>query len=96
MVSVLVEPGRPAVLADVTEQDLRTALGWYSFTYPFEDNIAFVHDDDGIANDVGLVYAKQPFVVCFLSTHTIERDFEIFIRQTAWDIFKDCGGAPEA
>ena len=53
-------------------------------------------DDDGIANDVGLVYAKQPFVICFLCTHSIERDFEIFIRQTAWDIFKDCGGAPEA
>jgi beta-lactamase class A len=53
-------------------------------------------DDDGIANDVGLVYAKQPFVVCYASTHTVERDFEIFIRQTAWDIFKDCGGAPEA
>ncbi|MBQ4409149.1 MAG: serine hydrolase, partial [Firmicutes bacterium] len=53
-------------------------------------------DDDGIANDVGIVYAKQPFVICFVSTHTVERDFEIFIRQTAWDIFKDCGGAPEA
>ena len=52
-------------------------------------------DDDGIANDVGIVFAKQPFVVCFLSTHTIERDFEVFIRQTAWDLFKDCGGRPE-
>ena len=61
-------------------------------------NVRIAHktgDDDGIANDVGIVFAKQPFVVCFLSTHTIERDFEVFIRQTAWDLFKDCGGAPE-
>ena len=52
-------------------------------------------EDDGIANDVGLVYARQPFVLCYVSTHTCEREFEIFIRQSAWDIFKDCGGAPE-
>ena len=61
-------------------------------------NVRIAHktgDDDGIANDVGIVFAKQPFVVCFVSTHTVERDFEIFIRQTAWDLFKDCGGAPE-
>ena len=52
-------------------------------------------EDDGIANDVGLVYARQPFVVCFASTHTVEREFEGFIRQTAWELFEDCGGAPQ-
>jgi beta-lactamase class A len=61
-------------------------------------NVRIAHktgEDDGIANDVGLVYAKQPFVVCYASTNTCERDFEIFIRQSAWDIFRACGGAPE-
>ncbi|MCR4805493.1 MAG: class A beta-lactamase-related serine hydrolase [Clostridia bacterium] len=61
-------------------------------------NVRIAHktgEDDGIANDVGLVYAKQPFVVCYASTNTCERDFEILIRQSAWDIFRACGGAPE-
>ena len=48
--------------------------------------------DDGITNDVGIVYAKQPFVACFISTHTDVKEFEAFIRETSYDLFMDCGG----
>ncbi len=50
-------------------------------------------EDDGITNDVALVYARQPFILCFLSTHTDVPEFERFIRQTAYELFMECGGA---
>ena len=46
-----------------------------------------------ITNDVALVYARQPFILCFLSTHTDVPEFERFIRQTSYELFMECGGA---
>ena len=60
-----------------------------------DENVRIAHktgSDDGITNDVGLVYAKQPFVVCFLSNHTDVMAFDSFIRQASYDLFVDCGG----
>lgn len=47
-------------------------------------------EDDNISNDVGIVYAKQPFVVCFISNETIPSVFNPFIRQTSLDLFNNC------
>ena len=60
-----------------------------------DENVRIAHktgSDDGITNDVGLVFAKQPFVVCFISTHTDVAAFDTFIRQTSYDLFWECGG----
>lgn len=47
-------------------------------------------DDDNISNDVGIVYAKQPFVVCFVSNETIPSMFNPFIRHTSLELFNRC------
>lgn len=41
----------------------------------------------GVSHDVGLVYAKQPFVVCYTSNDTDVPAFEDVIRKTAYEIF---------
>lgn len=50
-------------------------------------------EDDGISNDVAIVYAPQPFILCFFSNETFVPDFEVFIRETSYDFFRACGGA---
>lgn len=40
-------------------------------------------EDDGITHDVGIVYAPQPFVVCFCSNETDVPQFERTIQQVS-------------
>ena len=47
-------------------------------------------EDDNLTNDVGIVYAKQPFIVCFAGHDTCVPDFEHFIRYTTADLFEIC------
>lgn len=47
-------------------------------------------EDDYISNDVGIVYAKQPFVVCFISNETDKSLFNPFIRKTSLTLFNHC------
>lgn len=49
-------------------------------------------EDTGIANDVALVYAPEPFVLCFAGNETFVPDFETFIRKTSYELFLSCGG----
>ncbi len=41
-------------------------------------------EDDGISHDVGIVYAGEPFVVCFLSEETDVPSFERWIQDTTF------------
>lgn len=50
-------------------------------------------EDTGISNDVAIVYAPQPFILCFFSNETFVPDFEVFMRETAYDLFCACGGS---
>lgn len=47
-------------------------------------------EDDNLSNDVGIVYAKQPFVVCFAAHDTCVFEFEDLIRHVSADIFDLC------
>lgn len=38
-------------------------------------------EDDGITNDVGIVYAREPFLLCFASNHTDVPEAERAIRE---------------
>ena len=49
MKSVLVEPGKPAVLVDISPKDLSSAFDILSCAFPFDDSTAFIHSDNGIA-----------------------------------------------
>lgn len=66
-------------------------IGPYALPYAHKTG-----EDDGISNDVGIVYAKEPFILCFVSTGTDVPAWERFMRQTALELFNDCGGKAEA
>ena len=43
-------------------------------------------EDDGITHDVGIVYADEPFVICFASNETNVHEFEEIIRDLSYDL----------
>ena len=43
-------------------------------------------EDDGLSNDVGIVYAKQPFIVCFAGHETDVYPWEDLMRQGTWEL----------
>ena len=49
-------------------------------------------EDEGITNAVALVYAPQPFLLCFVGNETDVPAFETFMRNTAYELFLSCGG----
>lgn len=55
-----------------------------------QDNLKVAHktgEEEGTTHDVGIVFAKEPFVVCFASNHTDVPRFEAFIRDTAYKLY---------
>lgn len=47
-------------------------------------------EDDYISNEVGIVYAKQPFIIALLSNETNTHIINTFIRETAYELFQRC------
>ena len=43
-------------------------------------------EDDGISNDVGIVYTREPFVVAFASNQTNVAEFEPLMRQISLEL----------
>ena len=43
-------------------------------------------EDDGLSNDVGIVFAKEPFVICFAGHDTDVYRWEDLIRRSAYDL----------
>ena len=54
-----------------------------------EVNIAHkTGEDDQLSNDVGIVYAKEPFVICFAGHDTDVYRWEDLMRRGAYDLYK--------
>lgn len=54
------------------------------------ENIRVAHktgEDDGITNDVGIVYSEEPFVIVFASNYTNVPKFEDLIRKISYDLY---------
>jgi len=47
-------------------------------------------EDENLSNDVGLVYAKTPFIVCFAGHDTNVAEFEDLIRHVSAELFEVC------
>lgn len=45
-------------------------------------------EDENLSNDVGLVFAPQPFVLCFAGHDTDVYPWEDLIRRSAWDLYQ--------
>lgn len=60
------------------------------------DEVPVAHktgEDDNLTNDVGLVYTKQPFIICFTGHDTNVPEFENLIRHVTKEIFDECNQA---
>ena len=44
-------------------------------------------EDSGLSNDVGIVFAKEPFVICFAGHDTDVYPWEDLIRRSAWALW---------
>ena len=44
-------------------------------------------EDDGITNDVGIVYGEKPFIICFASNNTHVPTAEIALREIALELY---------
>ena len=54
------------------------------------ENIKIAHktgEDDGLSNDIGIVYADQPFVICFTGHDTDVYPWEDLMRRGAYDLY---------
>lgn len=45
-------------------------------------------EDDNLSNDVGIIFAKEPFVICFAGHDTEVYPWEDLIRNAAWELVK--------
>ncbi len=57
--------------------------------FRFGETIDIAHktgEDTGTTHDVGIVYAKEPFVVCFCSNHTDVPAYERLMQDVAWEL----------
>ena len=45
-------------------------------------------EDDELSNDVGIVYAKEPFVICFAGYDTDVYRWEDLMRQATYELYK--------
>lgn len=45
-------------------------------------------EDDNLSNDVGIIFAKEPFVICFTGHDTDVYPWEDLIRNAAWELVK--------
>lgn len=56
----------------------------------FNRKVTIAHktgEDAGITHDVGIVYGKEPFILCCLGNEVIPCEFERFMQDIAWEIY---------
>lgn len=46
-------------------------------------------EDDNLSNDVGIVYAKQPFIICMAGHDTCTGEWEELQRHLAYEVFEE-------
>lgn len=54
------------------------------------ENVKIAHktgEDDGLSNDIGIVYADQPFVICFTGHETDVYPWEDLMRRSTYDLY---------
>ena len=75
----------------LTEQQIGHKLGG-----KLGENVTMAHktgEDDYLSNDIGIVYAKQPFVICFTGHNTDVYPWEDLMRRSTYDLYFANGAA---
>ena len=75
------------MLSVMKDQRLNGKIPFYIHTIPGRGAIAHkTGEDTNLSNDVGIVYAKRPFVLCFMGHDTEVYPWEDLIRRAAYDL----------
>lgn len=64
-------------------------LGSNKMPFRFAESIAIAHktgEDSGITHDVGIVYAKAPFIACFCANKVDVPRFERLMQEMTWGL----------
>lgn len=67
------------------KQQVEHKLGGKLFDAPIAHKTG---EDDRLSNDVGIVFAPEPFVVCFTGHDTDVYRWEDLMRRSAWDLYQ--------
>ena len=82
-------PASEDMLSILKDQRLN---GKIPFLLPHSVKIAHkTGEDDGITHDVGIVYARQPFIVCFCGEHVSPPEFERAMQDITLMLYEKCG-----
>ena len=60
--------------------------------FDFQGCVPIAHktgEDDGITHDVGIIFGRQPFILCCLSNETDCPGFNRFIQKIAWLLYQE-------
>lgn len=73
-----------AMISILKNQQLCSKIPFYLQALPEEPEIAHKTGEDcGITHDVGIIYAKQPFIVCFCGNETDTPAYERVMAETS-------------
>lgn len=62
------------------------------FPFHFREKVIIAHktgEDEGITHDVGVFYAKQPFILCCMGNETDNPMYNRFMQGLAWTIYNE-------
>lgn len=78
------------MLSIMKNQQLNGKIPFYFNALDPEPEIAHkTGEDSGITHDVGIVYAKQPFVVCFCGNETDTPAYERVMAELSLELYKE-------
>lgn len=78
------------MLSIMKNQQLNGKIPFYLNALDPEPEIAHkTGEDSGITHDVGIVYAKQPFVVCFCGNETDTPAYERVMAELSLELYKE-------
>ncbi len=63
------------------------------FPFYFEEKVEIAHktgEDSGITHDVGIIYGRQPFIICCMGNEVNVPEFERFMQDIAWELYQEC------
>lgn len=81
------------MLGILKNQQLNSKIPFYLQALPEEPEIAHkTGEDSGISHDVGIVYGRQPFVVCFCGNETDTPRFERTMAEIAFRLYQENAG----
>lgn len=84
----LIDPASSREMLEIMKsQRLKNKIPFY-----FQGCVPIAHktgEDDGITHDVGIIFGRQPFLLCCMSNETDCPLFNRFIQKLAWSLYRE-------